>query len=766
VSRTHRALAALAVAAMSAGAAAAAPSVASALPTSPAAQAQAGLRITEVESSGGVPGDWIELFNGGDAAADLSGYAVKDAEDDHVYVLPPGTVVAPGAYLVLDEAAQGSGGFDFGLGKADSVRVFGADGALVDSVSWTEHAPTTLGLNPEGEWLATAEPTKGAANAFAAPETPAAKVRLNEVDSSPADWVELVNTGETAVDLTGLELRDNSDDHRWQFPDGASIAPGAMLVVDEHSAGVVNGAPGTFGEAIGIGSADRIRLFDASGTQLDDSGAWEGHAAIDGDAALATLARCPDGVGDFLLAKPTPGAPNVCVDGDGGGGENPPIETQEWPGSPETRVLDESAMFLEDSSGLDVQETEDGVFLWAVDNGEGRFWKLRAAADGSVSFVDGWEQGKRARFAKDAQNPAAKGPDTEGITVAGDGLIYLASERDNGAKGVNFNSVLQIDPEAAGPDVVASREWDLTAQLPQVSANLGIEAVEWVSDADLTGSLIDETTGAAYDPAAYPLHGDGLFFVAVEDGGQVFAFALNSDGTAQRIARLDPGMPAVMALDYDRELGGLWAVCDDGCHGTAAFLKLGQADGGSAAAGSAAAPAASAEASPATSAQASSATVTHYARPAGLPDTNNEGFATAPASLAADGKRAAWWFTDGVRPAALQTGTLLAETGNPGEGEAEGAADGSDGAADGSDAAADGGAEAEGAAGAEGTSGAGGGTENGDPGSAAAASGSATGADALARTGGDDDPLVLFVVSVLVVLGSAMMVFSRRRRAD
>lgn len=762
MSRTHRALAALAVAAMSAGAAAAAPSVASAVPTGPAVptspaapadpdvQARAELRITEVESSGGVPGDWIELFNGGDAAADLSGYAVKDADDDHVYALPAGTVVAPGAYLVLDEAVQGAGagGFDFGLGKADSVRVFDLDGALVDSVSWTEHAPTTLGLTPEGEWLVTAEPTKGAANVFGAPENAAAKVRLNEVDSSPADWVELVNTGETAVDLAGLELRDNSDDHRWQFPDGASIAPGAMLVVDERSAGIANGAPGTFGEAIGIGSADRIRLFDASGAQLDDSGAWEGHAAIDGDAALATLARCPDGAGDFLLAKPTPGAPNVCVDGDGGGGENPPIETQEWPGAPETRALDESAMFLEDSSGLDVQETADGVFLWAVDNGEGRFWKLRAAADGSVSFADGWEQGKRARFAKDAQNPEAKGPDTEGITVAGDGRLYLASERDNGAKGVNFNSVLQIDPEATGPDVVASREWDLTAQLPQVSANLGIEAVEWVSDADLAGSLRDERTGAAYDPAAYPLHGDGLFFVAVEDGGQVFAFALNSDGTAQRIARLDPGMPAVMALDYDRQLGGLWAVCDDGCHGTAAFLKLGQGDDGS-------------------------ATVTHYARPAGLPDTNNEGFATAPASLAVDGKRAAWWFTDGVRPSALQTGTLFADTENPGEGEAEGAADGADGAADGSDAATDG--AAEGSAGAEGTSGAdgttgsdgaGGGVENGGPGSAAAASGSATGADALARTGGDDDPLVLFVVSVLVVLGAAMMVFSRRRRAD
>lgn len=52
-----------------------------------------------------------------------------------------------------------------------------------------------------------------------------------------------------------------------------------------------------------------------------------------------------------------------------------------------------------------------------------------------------------------------------------------------------------------------------------MSANLGIEAVKWVSDANLTG-LTDENTGCAYNPANYPLHGDGLFFVAVEDGGR------------------------------------------------------------------------------------------------------------------------------------------------------------------------------------------------------------------------------------------------------
>ena len=43
-------------------------------------------------------------------------------------------------------------------------------------------------------------------------------------------------------------------------------------------------------------------------------------------------------------------------------------------------------------------------------------------------------------------------------------------------------------------------------------------------------------------------------------------------------------------------------------------------------------------------------------RPTGLPDTNNEGFATS--TLCVVGERSAWWFTDGVRPGALRRGAL------------------------------------------------------------------------------------------------------------
>jgi hypothetical protein len=879
MSRLHSAAAITTVCALSAAALLAVPLAATA--------AEPGIRINEVESNGGTPGDWIEFLNTGTTDVDLSGHVVKDDKDDNTYTIPDGTIVAPGAYLVLDELVGGAGAFDFGLGKADRVRLFAPDGALVDETSWTAHSAQTWGareVDGAVEWADTSESTKGAANVFATDEPSGGSIAINEVDSQPADWVEFYNAGDEALDISGYEIRDNSDDHRWQFLPGTSIAAGQFLVVDEASIGLVGGVETAFRDPIGIGSADRIRLYDADGAMIDDTLPWTGHAAIDGDVIAATLARCPDGQGAFVLAHATPGASNTCVipdvvineiesngdttdwveivnvgttavdisgwsvmdndpvghaaettplpagtvlepgayrvfdqpsdfvfglgngdtvtlrdasqstvdehvyeahaagvlarcadgtgdfvdiavstkglrnacgnpvrinevESDGGSPDdwielvNPTadvldvsgivvkddddahayeipaattiaagghlvierdqlgfglgggdavrlfdgdllvdsttwgeghaattwgrcpdasgafavtaestkgaanvcageIAVSPWPGSAEVTVLDSVPTFLEDSSGLDVQETADGAFLWAVDNGEGRIWKLEAHADGTVGKIAGWESGKRVRFQKDAGDPGAAGPDTEGITVDGDGFVYVASERDNSAKGVNQNVVLKVDPEASAGDLIAQQEWDLTASLPAVGANLGIEAVQWVPDSALAGALFDVNSGAAYDPADYAGHGGGLFFVAVEDNGHVYAFALGADGVPTLVSEIAPGLAGVMALDYDSVLGVLWAVCDDGCQGRSAQITLNGT---------------------------STPDLAHFARPAGMPDINNEGFATAPASLAVDGERPVWWFADGFASESLRTGTLpAAVTENPG----------------------------------------------------------------------------------------------------
>ena len=566
--------------------------------------------INEIESNGDAT-DWVEVTNTGSTAVDLSGWTVMDSDPTghaaETTPLPAGTILQPGGYFVFDQPRD----FVFGLGNGDTVTIRDANGNTVDEHVYTAHAAGVLArcADGTGAFVDIAVSTKGQRNACGNP------VRINEVESdggSPDDWVELVNPTDATLDVSGVVVKDDDDAHAYAIPAGTSIGAGGYLVIERAQLG------------FGLGAGDAVRLFD--GDLLIDETTWgDGHAAT-------TWGRCPDTTGAFAAtAESTKGAANVC-DGE--------VEVGVWPGSADVRVLDSVPTFLEDSSGLDVQETADGAFLWAVDNGEGRIWKLEAHADGSVEKVDGWNAGKRVRFQKDAADPGAAGPDTEGITVDGDGFAYVASERDNSAKGVNQNVVLKVDPEASAGDLVAQQEWDLTAQLPAVGANLGIEAVQWVPDAALAGKLFDDTTSAPYDPARYAGHGDGLFLVAVEDNGHVYAFALGGDGSATLVSEIAPGLAGVMALDYDSVRGTLWAVCDDGCHGRSAELTLnGTAQPG----------------------------IAHYARPAGMPDINNEGFATAPASLSVDGQRPVWWFADGFASESLRTGTLPGATGeNPG----------------------------------------------------------------------------------------------------
>src|SRR5262249_20334544 len=160
------------------------------------------IRFNEVESNGGVPGDWAELYNPGPNPAVLTGYVFKDNDDTHNYTLPATTVPA-GGYLLIEEAD-----FGFGLGSPDAVRLFRPDGTLLDSYNWTPHAATTYGRCPNGTggFVTTTNSTKGAANDCSPP------VRINEVESNggtPGDWVELYNNGAAAFDLSGFVFRDN-----------------------------------------------------------------------------------------------------------------------------------------------------------------------------------------------------------------------------------------------------------------------------------------------------------------------------------------------------------------------------------------------------------------------------------------------------------------------------------------------------------------------------------------------------------------------------
>lgn len=566
--------------------------------------------VNEVESSGGVPGDWVELYNAGSADVDLAGFLVGDSDPEHRAVLPAGAVVPAGGFYVVEEAVLG-----FGLGSNDQARLFLPDGVtVVDERSWEGHAPTSYGRCGDA-WAVTTSVTKGAANDCGAP------VRINEIESSgglPGDWVELVNTGTDPVDVSGWVISDSDDDHRFVIPAATTIAAGGYWVADTDAAALGDAA-------FGLGGADSVRLFD--GDTLVDSYLWTAHAPT-------TYGRCPDGTGAFAVTvASTRGATNLCE------GEVEQPDAAPWPGPAEVRVADVAGTYAENLSGL--VYSGDGETLWAVQNNPGSLHRLVRSDDLWVA-ADGWNDGRALRYADGRGNV-----DAEGVTVGPDAL-YVATERDNDGGG-SRPSILAYDPTGSG-DLRALDEWNLAGDLPVIGANAGLEGITWVAaDVLVAQGLVDESTGRAYDPAAYP-DADGLFFVGVEGTGGVYGYALGDDGGFTRVASFDSGFSGVMELQYEPATDALWVYCDEACGGRSAVFSVDESGGFAAS--------------------------VVYERPGQMPDIANEGLAIAPVADCVDGLREVTWAddasTDGhaLRVGAIDCAPVDPGPVDPGEGTA------------------------------------------------------------------------------------------------
>ncbi|WP_084038918.1 lamin tail domain-containing protein [Demequina sp. NBRC 110053] len=478
-------------------------------PVEEPAELSGDLAINEVESNGDDT-DWVEVANLTDADIDISGWAIKDDDDSRTDVVPAGSVVPAGGLLVIDqESATYPEGFTFGLGNGDMFRLYDAGGALAAKHSWPEHALVSWARCPDGtgDWRDATASTKGAPNECSTP------LRINEVNTSGTDWVEIINIGATSVDASGLIVRDSDDDHVHTVTAGTTIAPGALLVLQDLG--------------YGLGGEDQVRLFEADGEALIDSYAWTSHGA-------PSWGRCPDGSGEFVTtASATPGELNDCEGF---------VRATAWPGGADVEVLDDEAWFSGDMSGID-HDAATGD-LWAVQNGDGLLYRLTADAAGTWSLAPGYESGRALGY------PAGEAGvvDAEGVTVreGEPGVVYVSTERNNDAGSVSRPSILRYEVSGSG-SLRATDEWNL-AQLPPLSAlpaNGGLEGITWIPELS-------------------------AFAVGVEGTAAVYIVQLGPDGEATLLDTLSTeaaSFPLVADVQWDSERDVLWVVCDEACDG-------------------------------------------------------------------------------------------------------------------------------------------------------------------------------------------------------
>jgi hypothetical protein len=126
--------------------------------------------ITIAGPDGNSP-DWIELFNAGDEAIDMSGmYLTDDLTDPTAWQFPEGTYLEPGGYLLVWADRDGGELYaSFGLNaNGEEIGLFASDGeTLIDSVVFAKQIQdVSYGRIPDGSsnWDYLPTSTPGLAN--------------------------------------------------------------------------------------------------------------------------------------------------------------------------------------------------------------------------------------------------------------------------------------------------------------------------------------------------------------------------------------------------------------------------------------------------------------------------------------------------------------------------------------------------------------------------------------------------------------------------
>lgn len=282
---------------------------------------------------------WAELYNRGSALVELTCWSVDTGSGTNfdAYLLPVGTQIEPGGFLVIGEAAT-----VFPFPMSGTVRLLDPDGDVVDEIDYTiTGAGAAIARAPNGSstWAIISTPTKGAANPTPTPTpspTPTStptplptptpiptpmpspipsptpvptptptpsptptptipdcptnesrNIVFNEVFHSlsreETGYIELYNLASVAANLTcwSLDRGIGAGEAPYVLPVDTQIDPGGFLIIEKVE------------KIFPLAKSGKLRLLDGYGEVVNEV-----------DYAIAEeavgRARIPDGTGDWV----------------------------------------------------------------------------------------------------------------------------------------------------------------------------------------------------------------------------------------------------------------------------------------------------------------------------------------------------------------------------------------------------------------------------------------------------------------------------------
>ena len=272
--------------------------------------------------------DYIELYNGSGASVSLKGFMLSDDEAKKDKWIFPDISIEPGQYLLVYTSGKNrtDGELHTGFGLSadgETVLLSDAQGRLLSQMSYSAaEADVSFSRTAGGAWTDALPPTPGFSNDDSGAARVEAALRtlnsdqlyINEIMSSTRvvdddtdasyDWLELYNGSSSIINLTGWGLSDSaSRPRKWQFPEGASIAPGQYMIV--YLSGRDTAENGSFHTNFGLSlsEGEAVVLSRPDGTIVDRIPAGQRHAEI-------SCGRVPSMSGFFLFTEATPGAVN------------------------------------------------------------------------------------------------------------------------------------------------------------------------------------------------------------------------------------------------------------------------------------------------------------------------------------------------------------------------------------------------------------------------------------------------------------------------